>query len=103
MQLPLNLTERQNWGHETKVIRLSDSLHRNRAAGSSDEARAYVRRMMSFSELTASIAHEVNQPLTGIAINGEACLRFPGTKQMGFSFDINQLPGPNGRSAGSIS
>jgi signal transduction histidine kinase len=46
------------------------------AAASSDEAPAHVRRMMSFSELTASIAHEVNQPLTGIAINGEACLRF---------------------------
>jgi signal transduction histidine kinase len=27
-------------------------------------------------ELTASIAHEVNQPLTGIVSNGGACLRF---------------------------
>jgi signal transduction histidine kinase len=31
---------------------------------------------MTLGELTASIAHEVNQPLAGIVVNGGACLRW---------------------------
>jgi len=31
--------------------------------------------VMTLGELTASIAHEVNQPLTGVVTNGSACLR----------------------------
>ena len=33
-------------------------------------------RVTTFGELTASIAHEVNQPLTSIVINGETCLQW---------------------------
>ncbi len=43
-----------------------------------DKARselAYVARVMSLGTLTASIAHEVNQPLSGIITNASACLR----------------------------
>jgi C4-dicarboxylate-specific signal transduction histidine kinase len=36
---------------------------------------AHVSRMTSLSALTASIAHEVNQPLSGIITNAGACLR----------------------------
>ena len=39
-------------------------------------ALAHVTRVMTMGELTASIAHEVNQPLAGIVINGNACLRW---------------------------
>jgi len=39
---------------------------------------AHVTRMTTLGELTASIAHEVNQPLTGIVTNGAACLRWLG-------------------------
>jgi signal transduction histidine kinase len=35
-----------------------------------------VTRLVTLGELTASIAHEVNQPLTGVVINGNACLRW---------------------------
>jgi PAS domain S-box-containing protein len=35
---------------------------------------AHVSRVMSLGILTASIAHEVNQPLAGIITNAEACL-----------------------------
>jgi signal transduction histidine kinase len=31
---------------------------------------------MTMGEMTASIAHEVNQPLSGVVINGNACLRW---------------------------
>jgi C4-dicarboxylate-specific signal transduction histidine kinase len=35
----------------------------------------HVSRMMSLGALAASIAHEVNQPLSGIVTNGNTCLR----------------------------
>ena len=36
---------------------------------------AHVTRTTTLGELTASIAHEVNQPLAAIVTNGEVCLR----------------------------
>jgi signal transduction histidine kinase len=39
------------------------------------EERAHVARVMSLAVLTASIAHEINQPLTGIVTNASTCLR----------------------------
>ena len=36
---------------------------------------AHVTRVMSFGALTASIAHEVNQPLSGIITNASTCVR----------------------------
>jgi PAS domain S-box-containing protein len=35
-----------------------------------------VARVMTLGELTAAIAHEVNQPLTGLVNSGNACLRW---------------------------
>jgi len=37
---------------------------------------AHVTRVVTMGELAASIAHEVNQPLSGIVSNGSACLRW---------------------------
>jgi PAS domain S-box-containing protein len=37
---------------------------------------AHINRVSMMGELAASIAHEVNQPLSGIVSNGSACLRF---------------------------
>jgi PAS domain S-box-containing protein len=37
---------------------------------------AHVTRVATLGELTASIAHEVNQPLAAVVTNGEACLRW---------------------------
>jgi C4-dicarboxylate-specific signal transduction histidine kinase len=36
---------------------------------------AHVSRVMTLGELTASISHEVNQPLAAVIINGQICLR----------------------------
>ena len=44
-----------------------------------DRARAellHVSRVTALGELTASIAHEVNQPLAAVTASGEACLRW---------------------------
>lgn len=37
---------------------------------------AHVTRVTTMGELAASIAHEVNQPIAGVVINGNACLRW---------------------------
>jgi C4-dicarboxylate-specific signal transduction histidine kinase len=36
---------------------------------------AHVSRVMTLGELTASISHEVNQPIAAIVTNGQVCLR----------------------------
>src|SRR5260370_15546604 len=38
-------------------------------------ALAHMTRVMTMGELTASIAHEINQPLAGIITNASTCLR----------------------------
>jgi PAS domain S-box-containing protein len=45
------------------------------ALGEAPAQLAHVTRMMTLGELTASIAHGVNQPLGAIVTNGQACLR----------------------------
>ena len=37
---------------------------------------AHITRLTTLGELTASIAHEVNQPLAAVVANAEACLRW---------------------------
>jgi PAS domain S-box-containing protein len=37
---------------------------------------AHLSRVLSMGELTSSIAHEINQPLTGIVTYGQACLEW---------------------------
>lgn len=37
---------------------------------------ARLSRALSMGELTASIAHEINQPLTAVVTNGDACLQW---------------------------
>jgi C4-dicarboxylate-specific signal transduction histidine kinase len=44
----------------------------------------HVTRVMTLGELTASIAHEVNQPLAAIVTNGNATLRWLGGKTPNF-------------------
>ncbi len=39
---------------------------------------AHVTRVMTLGELTASISHEVNQPIAAIVTNGQICLRLLG-------------------------
>ena len=41
-----------------------------------DDALLRVSRLSTMGELSASIAHEISQPLSAIVVNGAACLRF---------------------------
>jgi len=55
----------------TKELRQANETLREREA-----ELTHVTRVMTLGELTASIAHEVNQPLAAIVTNGNACLRW---------------------------
>jgi PAS domain S-box-containing protein len=54
----------------TAAKRAQEQLHQAQAE------LAYVTRVTTLGELTASIAHEVNQPLAAIVTSGDASLRF---------------------------
>ena len=65
-------------GHKifTGFIRdISDKKRVETALAKARAELAYVGRVTSLGELTASIAHEVNQPLSGIITNAGTCLR----------------------------
>ena len=64
----LDLTERKE---AEENLRESERRYRDAQA-----ELAHVTRVTTLGELTASIAHEVNQPLAGISSNAEACLRW---------------------------
>ena len=61
---------------------LTDIEDRKRAEEERERLRqleadlAHINRVSMMGELAASIAHEVNQPLSGIVSNGSACLRW---------------------------
>jgi C4-dicarboxylate-specific signal transduction histidine kinase len=75
---------------KTRLSRLVPAIHRAmREAGEKVERRkqgerlqqleaelAHMERVSIVGELAASIAHEVNQPLSGIVSSGSACLRW---------------------------
>jgi len=56
-----------------------DVTEQKRAEESLRQAQAelaHVSRVTTLGEMAASIAHEVDQPLSGVVINANACLRF---------------------------
>ncbi|PYS54361.1 MAG: hypothetical protein DMG13_08345 [Acidobacteria bacterium] len=60
------------------IVAVQDVTARRLTEEARDKARselAHVARVMSLGTLTASIAHEVNQPLSGIITNAGTCLR----------------------------
>src|SRR5215813_3009106 len=60
------------------VAAVQDVTERRLSEAALDKARSeltHVSRVMSLGALTASIAHEVNQPLSGIITNASTCVR----------------------------
>ena len=60
------------------IASVQDVTARRLAEEARDKARselAHVARVMTLGTLTASIAHELNQPLSGIVTNASTCLR----------------------------
>jgi PAS domain S-box-containing protein len=58
------------------VMDLTEARQAQQALNDMQAELAHVTRMTTLGELTASIAHEVNQPLAAIAMRGQAGLRF---------------------------
>ncbi len=67
-------------GTPTAILQIDTDITASRQAQDTLERAeaelAHVARIATLGELTTTIAHEVNQPLTGIVTNGEACLRW---------------------------
>jgi len=71
--------EAKQQGESIFVGIIHDLTSRKRTEAELEEARTEllrVARVTSLGELTAAIAHEVNQPLTGLVNSGNACLRW---------------------------
>src|SRR6184192_2458177 len=64
-------------GYQSVLVTVVDLSERKRAEEALNQAQAalaHVTRVTTLGELTASIAHEVNQPLAAIVNNASACL-----------------------------
>ena len=76
--------QRNERGQVASILETNtDITERNKAQEALQQAHAqlaHVTRMATIGELTASIAHEVNQPLAAVVTNGEACRRWLGRK-----------------------
>jgi PAS domain S-box-containing protein len=64
----LDITEQERRIEELR--RADEELHQTHAQ------LAHISRVTTLGELTASIAHEVNQPLAGVVSSGNACLHW---------------------------
>ncbi|HTS35763.1 MAG TPA: PAS domain-containing protein [Candidatus Solibacter sp.] len=65
-------------GHPLFIGALQDVTESKAAEAALDRARselAHVSRVSTLNALTASVAHEINQPLSGIITNAGTCLR----------------------------
>jgi C4-dicarboxylate-specific signal transduction histidine kinase len=58
------------------AIDTTERIRAEEALLATNEKLAHITRLMSMGEITASIAHEVNQPLAAIVAHGNACLRW---------------------------
>jgi signal transduction histidine kinase len=63
------------------VMDVSETRQTQEALQATQAALAHAARVASLGEMSASIAHEVNQPLAGIITNGEAGLRWLSRKE----------------------
>jgi PAS domain S-box-containing protein len=63
-------------GTGTDITATIRADHAERELRKAQAELAHVTRVTTLGELTASIAHEVNQPLTAVVANADACLRW---------------------------
>jgi PAS domain S-box-containing protein len=65
-------------GTSTDITATIRANHTEDALRKAQAELAHVTRVTMLGEMTASIAHEVNQPLAAVVANAEACLRWLG-------------------------
>jgi PAS domain S-box-containing protein len=69
------------------ALDLTERKHVDEALRDAQANLAHVMRITTLGELTASIAHEVSQPLAAVTANAEACLSWLGRGTPDLSFD----------------
>jgi PAS domain S-box-containing protein len=72
--------QRDEEGRPAGVLETNNDITRRRQAeellSKAQAELAHVTRVMTLGEITASIAHEVNQPLAAVVMSGNACRRW---------------------------
>jgi len=58
------------------VTDITPAIKANESLRNAQADLAHVNRVTTMVELAASLAHEVNQPITGASINAQSCLRY---------------------------
>lgn len=58
------------------LMDITSARNSQQALHAAQSALAHASRVATLGEISATIAHEVNQPLAAIVANGQACLRF---------------------------
>jgi PAS domain S-box-containing protein len=84
---PFYDSESRFLGYRGVATEITAEIQRREAENALRQSRAelaHVTRLTTLGELTASIVHEINQPLAAIATTGEACLRL-------LDFDVPDL------------
>ena len=71
------------------VMDITEARKAQEALQAAQADLAHASRVATLGEISASIAHEVNQPLAAIIANGQACLRFLNRKTP----DLNDVRG----------
>jgi PAS domain S-box-containing protein len=66
---------------------LTELMHASDKIRESANQLAHANRVATMGQLTASIAHEVNQPITGVIANAQAALRFLDAEPM----DVDEI------------
>jgi C4-dicarboxylate-specific signal transduction histidine kinase len=81
VELTVTAIRLESW-HFTAFVRdLTDKRRVEEALRGAREELTRVNRLTAMGQLSASIAHEINQPLTAIAANSDTCLHWLSTEE----------------------
>jgi PAS domain S-box-containing protein len=84
------------------VLDLSEKKRAEEALQKAQAELAHVTRVATLGELTASIAHEINQPLAAVVNNASACLRWLAAQNLEEARQSASLVIADGHRAGEI-
>jgi C4-dicarboxylate-specific signal transduction histidine kinase len=84
------------------VLDLSEQKRAEEALQKAQAELAHVTRVATLGELTASIAHEINQPLAAVVNNASACLRWLAAENLEEARQSASLVIADGHRAGEI-
>jgi PAS domain S-box-containing protein len=104
---PVEVRVRPFWhgGHRFGLALVRDITERKRAEETlrqTEAELAHVARVATLGEMTASIAHEINQPLGAVVNNASACLRWLAASNLEEARQSAELIISDGHRAGEI-